>query len=162
MIDRVYDFFFGDQLRKHIVLISAFFLGQLFAIPLFGSLEPSQYVVFAVSVSLLSIWPLVLLYDRFHIVRREHREAPIEVKSGIKDQELRNTLIYQKMISELSLNLARVMMRNCEALRVAEVPNEEILRMIQIMQSNLRREEEIFSEKVHGLIAEYKAKNRVC
>jgi hypothetical protein len=70
MFDRVYDFFFGDQRRKHIVLVSAFFLGQFFAIPLLGWLEPSQYVALAVAISFISVWPLTLFYDKLHTRRR--------------------------------------------------------------------------------------------
>ena len=73
MFDQVYDFFFGDQLRKYVVLISAFFLGQIFAIPLLGWLESSQYVLFAVTISFIAICPLILLYNWLHPIRREVR-----------------------------------------------------------------------------------------
>lgn len=74
MFDRVYDFFFGDQLRKYVVLISAIFLGQLFVIPLFGQLEPSQYVALGVTISFMFIWPLTLLYNRFSSKRQRATE----------------------------------------------------------------------------------------
>jgi hypothetical protein len=73
MFDKVYDFFFGDQLRKHVVLISAFFSGQLLVIPLLGRLEPSQYVALAVVTSFISMWPLTWLYDRFYNFSRKRR-----------------------------------------------------------------------------------------
>jgi hypothetical protein len=76
MFDKVYNFFFGDQLRKHVVLVSAFFLGQLLSIPFLGFFEPAQYLALALSISFISTWPLTLLYDKVLDIRqnfnREH------------------------------------------------------------------------------------------
>jgi hypothetical protein len=74
MVNRMYDFFFGDQLRKHVVLISAFFLGQFFMIPFLGNFDPSQHMIVALVISFASLWPLTLLYDRVHGVRRKATE----------------------------------------------------------------------------------------
>ncbi len=71
MFDSTYDFFFGDQLRKHVVVVSAFFLGQISVIPLLGWLELPHYVALSVTISFLSIWPLTLFYDRLHPPRRK-------------------------------------------------------------------------------------------
>jgi hypothetical protein len=74
MFDAIHDFFFGDQLRKHVVLIGAFFLGQLAAVPLLGWLEPSQYVMFAVALSCVVVLPLHLLYNWYLPPRTERAE----------------------------------------------------------------------------------------
>jgi hypothetical protein len=79
MFDKVYDFFFGDQLRKRLVLISAFFLGQLLAIPFFGWVEPSQYIALALSISFISTWPITLLYDKVYDVRQKVNQEPVSL-----------------------------------------------------------------------------------
>ena len=66
MFEKVYNFFFGDQLRKYVVLVSAFFLGQFLSIPFWGWFEPSQYVILALSISFALIWPFIRLYDHYH------------------------------------------------------------------------------------------------
>jgi hypothetical protein len=71
MFDKVYDFFYGDQIRKHVVLIGGFFSGQLLAIPLFERLEPSQYVPLAVMMSFISMWPLAWCYGKSRAVSAE-------------------------------------------------------------------------------------------
>jgi hypothetical protein len=88
----VYDFFFGDQLRKHMVLISAFLLGQLFMIPLLGWLEPSQYVTLAVTLSLVSIWPLRFLYDRFFPVQCTEEQRQLNSNNKMLMMEITRDL----------------------------------------------------------------------
>jgi hypothetical protein len=84
MFDRVYDFFFGDQLRKHVVLISAFSIGQIFVIPLFGWLDPFQYVSLALALAVVSVWPLRLLYDRCFTCREDSIEHDVNNKMLMK------------------------------------------------------------------------------
>jgi hypothetical protein len=100
MFDRVYDFFFGDQLRKHVVLISAFLLGQLSVIPLAERLEPTQYVVLAVMISLVFIWPLRFLYDR--LVRLWRGIA--EVFSLIKSFLVRFFVFFEVLVALLKIS----------------------------------------------------------
>jgi hypothetical protein len=78
MFDRVYDFFYGEQLRKHVVLISAFVFGQIFVIPLLGWLDSSQHVSLALAVAIISVWPLRLLYDKCFTSPQERTEEQIE------------------------------------------------------------------------------------
>jgi hypothetical protein len=93
MFDRVYDFFFGDQLRKYVVLISAIFLSQLFVIPFFGQLEPSQYVVLGVIISFMFIWPLTLLYNRFGPIQRRSTKETAHGDIARPDKDLINQRI---------------------------------------------------------------------
>jgi hypothetical protein len=95
MFDRVYDFFFGDQLRKYVVMISAIFLGQLFLIPLFGQLEPSRYVALGVTISFMFIWLLTLLYNRFGPKRRRATEATAQGDIDRPDKDLINQRIQE-------------------------------------------------------------------
>jgi hypothetical protein len=86
MFDRIYDFFFGDQIRKHVVLLSAFFLGQFLTIPLLAWLEPSQYVGLAVTISFISIWPLASLYKKNHAVPPKVTEHARQVEIRTSEQ----------------------------------------------------------------------------
>jgi hypothetical protein len=95
MFDRVYDFFFGDQLRKYAVLISAFLFSQVLIIPLIGQLEPSQYVALAVTILFISIWPLAIFYDRFSPGREEHTDEPGPGQLRVSYQESMRPVIRQ-------------------------------------------------------------------
>ncbi len=56
-------------------------------IPLLEWLEPSQYVILAVTISFISTWPFTLLYNRLHFVRRDTVEKPERVAGLIETVE---------------------------------------------------------------------------
>jgi hypothetical protein len=95
MFESVHDFFFGDQLRKRVVLISAFFLGQICVMPLLGWRDPSHYVTLAVVLSLVFVWPLNFLYNRFSSVQRERTGELRQEEPQPSDQELIRQIIRQ-------------------------------------------------------------------
>ncbi len=149
MVDRVYDFFFGDQVRKHVLLISAFFLGQLSAIPLLGWLEPSQHVALAVSISFISIWPLSVLYDRFFAVRRRRTQEPIRGEVDIHNVELMMMAMHQ--IERMLHDMASI--RN-NRLPVDQTTRDIILDFVQnrtLSQKFLQDYERLRAQFVHGV-----------
>jgi hypothetical protein len=101
MFDKVYDFFFGDQLRKHLVLISAFFLGQILAIPFFEWLEPSRYIALALSLSFISTWPLTLLYDKLYNVRQKSNQKSVSLLWIDKNEIRPLAMLVHRLTQEL-------------------------------------------------------------
>jgi hypothetical protein len=102
MLDKLHEFFFGDQLRKYLVLMGAFFGGQALALPALARVEPSQYMLLALSFSLVLTWPLTLLYDRYRDTRHGLRENAMRQTVSARDIELLQQIV-QNVESELFL-----------------------------------------------------------
>ena len=105
MFEKVYNFFFGDQLRKYVVLLSAFMFSQVLSIPFLGWFEPSQYIVLTLSTAFALIWPLTLLYDRYHngknLSRTEvqigsHPQTQMEIGTQERETEQIQEILIQK------------------------------------------------------------------
>ena len=90
MFEKLYEFFFTDQRRKYVVLISTFLSGQLLAIFFLGMVEVHQYFFLALGLPIALILPITFLYDKIGIKTSEQRTGVVEsptVRTVVKVNE---------------------------------------------------------------------------
>jgi len=61
-MNELYEFFYGNQTRKYIALISAFVIAHIICLPFFGKLQDEWYVILVLGSNVLLIFPIAVFY----------------------------------------------------------------------------------------------------
>ena len=124
MITSLYDFFFGNQVRKYFVLLGSLVVSQIICVSMLSSSNDSVYVGSSILLSLVLTGPGKLIYDHFHdhpslsfygrgtFPNKEHSERPVAKekvqcllthKCGQKTHELARRL--RKLLTQQGVDL---------------------------------------------------------
>lgn len=161
MIDKLHSFFFGDQLRKNIVLMSALFLGQITALPFIGQVQPSLYVVISICSSLLYAFLLADFYDRIKIRRQKLTESHSRRRVGrfvratsldmdtsdIGDRE-RTLSIAQSQLGIMKYLLEDIIIANERIFKGTNLKHDEIMNLLLEMAEDLDDLEHRWNERL--------------